>query len=295
MEQAAMNDFRRENGHGVRWQHAAKVLLALAALMSAETPAADQALRAFEGYTRDAGERGSATLQQLKEQRTTANDVASKPRANSVVASTTLSDQWIYDADAELYDDLDDDGYYRFLSVRLDADTYLVESWVYAMLYLSADGEVWDHYYTTNDFLIGGTVADDEYFVETELLEGYPPGLYDVLIELYDADFASFADEFGPNQSSALSLLPIEDASFDRPPVQIAISSEHGGGGSMSWAVLVLLLTLILVGQLRARATARRHQLVKLPSRVLPQDKPPSRQHPSAAQPYRDRRGSSDR
>lgn len=208
---------------------------------SAQAAATDQVVRSVEGFAGTVDERGGATLQQLKEQRTAAADIVSKPRVLAP-SSLTLGDHWIYDADAVLYDDLDDDGYYRYLSVRFDADTYLASAWVYAVLYLSADGEVWEEYYATDDFLIGGTVPDDEYYVETELVSGYPPGLYDVLIELYDADFGTFSDEFGPNESPALGLLPLEDSSYDIPPVAVAISTGSGGGGAMSLLILPALL-----------------------------------------------------
>lgn len=221
----------------------------LAAQTNTESDETERVHRSVEGYTAG-NERGAATSQQLKEQRTLAADVISKPRSS--VAVTTLGEEWIYDGDAELYDDFDNDGYFRFISVRFDADTYRSSAWVYAMLFLSADGETWEHYYTTDDFLIEGTVPDDEYFVETELIAGYPPGLYDVLIELYDADFGTFEDEYGPNESSALSLLPIEDAEFDAAPVTIAVTSEHGGGGAMS----LLFLPLLLAARRFARSTA---------------------------------------
>lgn len=220
------------------------VATALTATLLIATPTlaatADHTVRSVEGFARGVEERGAATLQQLKEQRTAAIDVMTKPRSSAPLGSVTLGDQWFYDADAVLYDDLDDDGYFRYLSVRFDVDTYLPSVYVYAMLYLSRDGEVWEHYHTTDDFLIGGTVPDDEYYVETELLEGYPPGLYDVLIEVYDADFGTFSDEFGPSETSALGLLPLEDASYDVPPIAVSITTE-GGGGAMGWLFLPLL------------------------------------------------------
>jgi len=243
---------------GIEASSIAGVLLAAALLVSgsAHAAASDQIVRSVEGFARTAEERGGATLRELKEQRTAAADVVSKPRALPS-SSVTLGDQWIYDADAVVYDDYDDDGYYRYLSVRFDADTYLASAWVYAVLYLSADGEVWEEYYATDDFLIGGTVADDEYYVETELVAGYPTGLYDVLIELYDADFGTFSDEFGPNESPALGLLPLEDASYDVPPVAVAISTGSGGGGAMS--LLVLPALLLVRRRLAAAAGIRRH------------------------------------
>ncbi|HEU4620009.1 MAG TPA: hypothetical protein VFV10_18370, partial [Gammaproteobacteria bacterium] len=70
-----------------------------------------------------------------------------------------------------------------------------------------------------------------------------PPGSYDVLIEIYDSDSGVLVDEFGPNESSAFSLLPLEDAASDgvAPPPVVVVSDEHGGGGSVSWAALLAL------------------------------------------------------
>jgi hypothetical protein len=150
-------------------------------------------------------------------------------------------DHWIYDADVELFDDFDSDGYFRFLSVRVDADSLSLGVYVFAELYLSPDGVNWELYHVTDDFMIGGQTGDDEIFIETELVTGYPRNHYDLLIELYDADFGTFSDEFGPNQSEDFSLLPLEDATRDPEPVQITV--VDGGGGSLAaWTLPALLL-----------------------------------------------------
>lgn len=148
-------------------------------------------------------------------------------------------DHYIFEADVELFDDLDDDGFYRFVSVRIDADSLRSDAWVYAELYLSPDGSTWEHYHSTDDFWIGGASGDDEFFVETELLSGYPAGHYDLLVELYDADFGTFSDEFGPFQSDGMSLLPLEDAQRDREPPVVIVD---GGGGAFAFVWLPALL-----------------------------------------------------
>jgi hypothetical protein len=155
------------------------------------------------------------------------------------------ADHWIYDADVVLFDDYDNDGFYRFLSVRIDADTIRDSAYVFAELYLSADGLTWEHYHTTDDFLIGGETSDDEIYVETELSSGYPTDYYDLLIELYDADFETYSDEFGPNQSDGMALLALEDATQDPRPVQVTVVQD-GGGGAFSW---LLLPPLLLAGR----------------------------------------------
>jgi hypothetical protein len=232
---------------------AASVLIALTAA-AADGPADEQVLRSSEGFGRNISSRGGATTQELEEERIKPEDRITKPRALAPVASTGVADQWIYDADVELFDDFDNDGYYRYISVRVDADTYLAHSWVYAMVFLSYDGETWEHLYTTEDFLIEGSTSYDEYFVETELVTGYPTGLYDVLVELYDADLGVFVDDFGPYESSALSLLPLEGADFDVPPIVVSISHGHGGGGAAGLPLLALLGGAALLRRFRGRS-----------------------------------------
>jgi hypothetical protein len=153
------------------------------------------------------------------------------------------SDHWIYTADVVLHDDFDDDGFYRFLSVRIDADSWRSSAYVFAELYLSPDGVNWEHYHSTEDFWIGGETGDDEIFVETELLSGYPRGYYDLLIELYDADFGTYSDEFGPRQSDDMALLPLEDAGQDpKPATEVVVVEADGGGGAMTWLLAPALL-----------------------------------------------------
>jgi hypothetical protein len=160
-------------------------------------------------------------------------------------------DHWIYDADVEIYDDFDKDGFHHFLSVRIDADSWRASAWVFAELYLSADGLNWEHYHSTEDFWIGGETGDDEFFIDTELLSGYPKGYYDLLIELYDADTLNFEDEFGPAQSDGFALLPLEDKTQDPLPVEVIVVEEDGGGGASSWLLLPALLAAGWRGRLR--------------------------------------------
>ena len=203
----------------------------------------DRVIRAAEGFRKDHDSTGLFAADRFTEVRTSAAEVTalSKGRAAAPASSTFVGDHWIYAADAALYDDFDADGYYRFISVRIDADTFFNRSFVYAVIYISADGEWFDHFYTTRDFEINGATSDDEYFVEVELVSGYPPGRYDILVELYDADLGLYMDEFGPAQSPLLELLPLEDATFDVPPPPVVVVEEHGGGSMSLWMVLTLL------------------------------------------------------
>jgi hypothetical protein len=170
-----------------------------------------------------------------------------------------FGDSWVYDASTDLFSDHDGDGYFHYLRVRFDADTIYASSWIYAEIYLSADGIAWEHLYSTQDFEIWGSDPDDDYEVETDLVSGYSTGLYDVLIEIYDADTNELVDEFGPNESPEFSVLPLEDSGRDGHVVTIPAEPAgpgstvyvEGGGGAVSWLTLPGLLGALLLRRRR--------------------------------------------
>ena len=141
--------------------------------------------------------------------------------------------------------------------MRFDADTIRSYSYVYAEIYISADGNAWEQLYVTKDFAVWGSDPNDDYEVETELVSGYSTGLYDVLIELYDADTSEFLDEFGPNESPDFSVLPLEDSGRDgappppAPPPSPLEPLGDGGGGAVSWLTLPGLLGALLLRRRR--------------------------------------------
>jgi len=263
--------------HNVPGRFVALLVTGVLASGQALAESGERVIRTHEGFSRD---RAAASVGAGSVHRTTPSDVvrivkplalhegtaapfsgsAENPAATKNPATTRagaakataalLADHWIYDADAVLYDDLDGDGYFHYLSLRIDADSYFNSAYVYAVVYLSADGETWEELLATDDFLVNGSTADDEYFVDADLASGYPPALYDVLIELYDAELGVYADEFGPLQSSSLAVLPLEDSSYDRP---VVVVTEHGGGGATSPALLLGLLGLYGVARHRRR------------------------------------------
>ena len=230
-------------------------------ILAADEGAEDRLVKAAAGYT---AERDPNSLRELgahELKRRSPGEVVTKPRSStgpvSRAASAYSPAHWIYDADVELFFDADNDGYYRYLRVRFDVDSYYDPAWVYALLWISADGEVWELYYETDDIRIDGAIPDDEYEVETELLSNYPTGQYDVLLEIYDADTGEFVDEFGPADSSAFALLPLEDADRDAVPPPVVIV-EEGGGGAVSWLTLPLLGAGAWLRRRLARGSGRR-------------------------------------
>lgn len=159
---------------------------------------------------------------------------------------------WFYSVDVDLFADYDNDGYYFGIDLWFDADTNYAIADVYAVIYLSYEFGPWEEYAETEDITLFGSAASDDYTVETELIAGYPTGDYDILIELYDADTNLFLASIGPEDSSALSYLPLEDSGRDSRgggETQVVVNS---GGGSFGW--LLLLVPLAIRMTLRPQA-----------------------------------------
>lgn len=216
----------------------------------------DRVVRAAEGYRRDRAPDELRSPFDLTESRAAPGTFAVKPRGG-IDARAHLSpmygDAYVYDASVELFYDRDGDGYYHYLRVQFDADTIFDVMPVYAELYLSADGESWEHLYTSDTFRIYGSGPDDEYEIETELVSGYSSGRYDLLIELYDADYAELVDEFGPLESEAMAFLPLEDSARDGGGTAPPIHDSDGGGGAAGWPLIAALAAAVAGRRLRAR------------------------------------------
>ncbi|MCH7829421.1 MAG: choice-of-anchor H family protein [Proteobacteria bacterium] len=147
---------------------------------------------------------------------------------------------WFYDVSVQLFSDFDHDGYYYGIDLAFDADTQYTVADVYAVIYLSFEFGPWNEYAATENFKIFGASGDDEYFVQSELISGYPTGHYDILIELFDAYDDAFVASIGPDETSKLSVLPLEDAARDAPIVTTVVI-DTGGGGSLGWLTLLML------------------------------------------------------
>lgn len=214
--------------------------------------------RSAGGFQSDRGDtpmRARSTL--IESEAVPRADTGIEKQGDARVAAVTGGEAWVYDATTELFDDYDGDGYYTYVRVRFDVDSIYADHYVYARLFISEDGQTWDEYHVTDDFLIDGSSPYDDYEVETELVSGFPTGLYDILIEIYDADFGDFLADFGPADSSALSLLPLEEIDLDPSPPIIVVSDEHGGGGAVGWLALLALASAALVASRKPRVPAR--------------------------------------
>ena len=158
----------------------------------------------------------------------------------------------VYDADVHLISDLDGDGYHHAIRVTFDVDVSYDSATVYAKLYLSRDGEPWSQYYTTDLFRIHGDDVADTYEVETELLEGYAPGYYAVLLEIYSLDHAYMVTSEVLDYYYLGKDLTIEDLSwddydvgqFDETYTEVSVSSH---GASIGWLLAFFLIVQVVI------------------------------------------------
>lgn len=257
------NEYRRS-----QWIIAA-VYLTLIGVLSLATASADDGVRSAtsQQFQGDRGNRSESVVTNDSYAPLVADGVRVRPgqalqkaeagaSGKPRTAKANANDFWIFDADVIVFGDDDNDGYFFGIDLEFDADTVYSSAVVYAALYLSLEGGPWNEYAVTEDFLIEGAVGRDAYGVVTELQSGYPAGDYDLLIELYDADTGEFLTDFGPESSSSLALLPLEDFNRDAPGFDTRVTiSRGGGGGSLQ---LITLAVLLLIWTSRA---ARRYRL----------------------------------
>lgn len=154
----------------------------------------------------------------------------------------------IYDADAVLLSDLDGDGFHHALNVYFDVDVNYDGATVYAKLYLSREGGPWHQYFTTDLFHIHGDDLGDAYEVETELIDGYEPGYYAVLIEIYSLDHAYMVASEVLDYHYLGRDLPLEDYYRDEPyEYYDSYSVSVSGSGASDAGGLLLMLLLVQV------------------------------------------------
>lgn len=155
----------------------------------------------------------------------------------------------IFDAWIDLSGDLDDDGYYHQIRVTFDADVNTDVETVYVKLYLSYEGGDWYQYATSDLFEIYFDSVDDTYEVISELIDGYQPGHYEVMIELHSLYHPGVvATRILDSFSSGVDIA-LEDLQHDESYREVYIDDgyTYGHSGSFSLGGLVMLGLLLWV------------------------------------------------
>lgn len=198
-------------------------------------------------------------------------DYASSPEAQMFAGVANRHDQLfeVYSADVRLIADLDGDGFHHALLVSFDVDVNYENADIYAKLYLSREGEPWGQYFTTSLFHIHGDSDDDVYEVETELLEGYYPGYYAVLIEIYSLDHAYMVASQVLDYYYLGRDLPLESLNRDE-----IYSETHfevtGHAGSAGWMLALFLIIQVVIAARGALAHSPLQKAIKIKLKRLP-------------------------
>jgi len=234
-------------------------LLMLAAAGMAETTGEPRQSRTSQGTNIERGSVGDQNVSfdeysalRTGGTRSKSDTRAAQSKSGGVIAQSGDPNFWFYDVDVQLFADHDRDGYYTGIDLLFDADTNYAVADVYAVLYLSYEYGPWEEYAATDDFTLFGSTSTDDYIVETELVSGYPTGNYDILIELFDAYDGTYLTSIGPDETSELAILPLEDSSRDAVYGDDTVVVVNSGGGS--FGVLLLLGLLALRMTLRPQA-----------------------------------------
>lgn len=170
---------------------------------------------------------------------------AAKTLAARPAQSDINQEFWVYDAYVSLHTDSDYDGYYHHFSVDFDVDSVYARSEVYARLYLGVN-DVFREYHTTGDFYIEGDITEDQITVETELLSGFYPDDYEILIEIYDSytnELVAVSDGYS---DADLYLLSIESQDKEVIYVEPDVVVIEASGGSAGWLIALLLPIALL-------------------------------------------------
>ncbi len=190
------------------------------------------------------------------------NETGSAEKSLTSARFSATGDFTVYSVSTDLITDLDFDGFYHQFSLNIDVDTVYSDASIYAILYLSYEGGPWNEYASSDAWLINGDSSLDGFVIETELVDGYPAGYYDIRIELYDAITDEWLLSYGPYENSSLSALPLEDSYNDGSTVEDTHGIETDiiitSAGSMSWWLLAIPGLLVAGRRFNAKKPAGR-------------------------------------
>ena len=158
--------------------------------------------------------------------------------------------------------DDDADGHYSKFRIEFDPDADFDGTFVYAEVWVRAQGGEWIEEHVSDDFLVDASGDADVYSLTADWISGYPTAFYDVQVDLRDADTGALVASAG-SERPELSRIPLEDQARIRASIRLrrtavaatSSSRERGGGAIGGWFAMALLIVLVW-GRLRPASTS---------------------------------------
>lgn len=135
----------------------------------------------------------------------------------------------------DLFGDDDGDSFYTDLTLEYDIDAQYSGDIVYAEIIMTNTAAGWQQRLTSNDFELTNSTE----FVDLTFNSGYPPGYYDVRINLINAFTGEVITDAG-REFSSLNSLPIESVNYDDFYDDLSTDVYVSGSGSLAWGILLL-------------------------------------------------------
>lgn len=234
-------------GQSSYWRKLSSVLICgiLGAVLHSGTASADTTVKVdshYDNHQIREGYKGDVDAFQREKTAGQANLQPPKKIVRSKLRHGYSHDIYINHVHTHVWSDRDGDGYYTHFDLSFDADTDYGERWVYARIYLRADGEDYQFFHETEVFEIYSDYGSDEYTVEAKLVANFAAAYYDIRIELFEHGDAVRWDMIDAASHRNLFALPLESDIQDDGPSDAIVHEHAGSTGLASLGLLVLVL-----------------------------------------------------
>lgn len=186
------------------------------------------------------------------------NDQVTISASNTVTASHVTNPVYLGDANINLYDDYDYDGYHSGFELFLDLDTLEVSTPVFVDIFIQRPGElpIW---ITTSDVTyLHGTSYTDELYFDVFLDVGFEPGYYTVIVDVYDAEIDHLLTTISVEDDYELGGLYLESSNYEESygsHTHVSVTQHSGSAGWLMMAGTLGFLTIRLAKKSKNQKT----------------------------------------
>lgn len=119
----------------------------------------------------------------------------------------------IYDAWLDMRADSDGDGYHHLFDITFDIDSIANGHSIYVIGELQGSSR--QILFRTDPYTVNGGSGEDTYQVRVLLTDGYPPGQYQLILHVYDANSNNLLITYDGLDNHRLNNLFLEDSSWE--------------------------------------------------------------------------------